>query len=207
MAQVLNLSPLSSSTRPESNCLRLYNTTRTQDGIRTWFTLQRQLKCNGKFTCLFSGNSGREEQARRALDSALGGKKDEFEKWNKEIKKREEAGGGGDAGGGGWFGWGRRFGWSNGDNFLPELKQTLLAILGILAMYLVVAKGEVLLAIVINPWLHVLRGTRNGLTFISSKILGKTSADSPADFTDKSREGNYVQASAKQRVVRKWGSD
>ncbi|WCJ28124.1 hypothetical protein M5689_009833 [Euphorbia peplus] len=202
MAQVLNLNPLSCSTRPESK--QLYNWTRIDSGSRSWSTLQRQLECNGKFSCLFSGgNSGREEQARRALDSALGGKKDEFERWNKEIKKREEAGGGGDTGGGGWFGWGRRFGWSNGDNFLPELKQTLLAVLGIIAIYLVVAKGEVLLAIVINPWLHVLRGTRNGLTFISAKILGKTSPDS----TERSREGAYVQASAKQRVVRKWGSN
>jgi hypothetical protein len=43
------------------------------------------------------------ELAKKALESALGGKKDEFEKWNKEIKRREEAGGGGDSGGGGWF--------------------------------------------------------------------------------------------------------
>lgn len=33
-----------------------------------------------------------QEEARKALESALGGKKDEFEKWNKEIKKREEVG-------------------------------------------------------------------------------------------------------------------
>jgi len=29
-----------------------------------------------------------QEQAKKALESALGGKKDEFEKWNKEIKMR-----------------------------------------------------------------------------------------------------------------------
>jgi hypothetical protein len=29
-----------------------------------------------------------QEQAKKALESALGGKKDEFEKWNKEIKGR-----------------------------------------------------------------------------------------------------------------------
>jgi hypothetical protein len=75
-----------------------------------------------------------QEQAKKALESALGGKKDEFEKWNKEIKRREEAGGGGDSGGGGWFGWGGRFGWSNGDNFWPEAQQTSLAVLGIIAM-------------------------------------------------------------------------
>lgn len=75
-----------------------------------------------------------QEQARKALESALGGKKSEFEKWNKEIKRREEVGGGGDAGGGGWFGWGGRFGWSNGDNFWQEAKQTSLAVLGIILM-------------------------------------------------------------------------
>lgn len=75
-----------------------------------------------------------QEQARKALESALGGKKNEFEKWNEEIKKREEAGGGGDYGGGGWFGWGGRFGWSNGDNFWSEAQQTGLTILGIVIM-------------------------------------------------------------------------
>lgn len=48
-----------------------------------------------------------QEQASKALESALGGNKNEFAKWNKEIKRRDEAGGGGDAGGGGgWFGLG-----------------------------------------------------------------------------------------------------
>ena len=75
-----------------------------------------------------------QEQARKALEGALGGKKSEFEKWNKEIKKREEAGGGGGSGGGGWFGWGGRFGWSAGDNFWSEAQQTLLAILGIVLL-------------------------------------------------------------------------
>ncbi|KAJ0825455.1 hypothetical protein HanRHA438_Chr17g0803391 [Helianthus annuus] len=41
------------------------------------------------------------DQAKKALESALGGKKNEFEKWDKEIKKREEAGGGGGGGGDG----------------------------------------------------------------------------------------------------------
>jgi hypothetical protein len=30
-----------------------------------------------------------QEQVRKSLESALGGKKNEFEKWNKEIKRRE----------------------------------------------------------------------------------------------------------------------
>lgn len=75
-----------------------------------------------------------QEQARKALESALGGKKTEFEKWNKEIKRREEAGGGDNAGGGGWSGWGGRFGWSNGDHFWQEAQQASLAILGIIVM-------------------------------------------------------------------------
>lgn len=75
-----------------------------------------------------------QEQARKALEGALGEKKNEFEKWNKEIKRREEAGGGGGAGGGGWFGWGRWFGWSNDDNFWQEAQQTSLAVLGIVIL-------------------------------------------------------------------------
>lgn len=74
-----------------------------------------------------------QEEARKALENALGGKKDEFEKWNKEIKKREDMGGG-EAGGGGWFGWGGRFGWSNDDHFWQEAQQASLALLGIIVM-------------------------------------------------------------------------
>lgn len=73
-----------------------------------------------------------QEQARKALESALGGKKNEFEKWNNEIKKREEMGGGG-GGRGGWFGSGGWFGWSD-DQFWPEAQQTSLAVLGIIVM-------------------------------------------------------------------------
>ena len=75
-----------------------------------------------------------QEQARKALESALSGKKNELEKWDKEIKRREELGGGGDTGGGGWFGWNRWFGWSNDDNFWQEAKQAILTILGIVLM-------------------------------------------------------------------------
>lgn len=75
---------------------------------------------------------GLQEQARKALEGALSGKKNEFEKWDKEIKRREERGGGGDAGGGGGrFGWRRWFGWSSDDNFWREAKQASLTILGV----------------------------------------------------------------------------
>ncbi|KAF9679372.1 hypothetical protein SADUNF_Sadunf06G0008200 [Salix dunnii] len=206
MALVLSINPLHSSTRPESNGTLFYNQTQRQDGKQRWATLQQNLRCNGRFTCLFS-SSGREEQAKKALESALGGKKDEFEKWNKEIKKREEAGGGGDTGGGGWFGWGGRFGWSNGDNFWPEAQQTSLAVLGIIAMYLVVAKGDLILAVIFNPLLYALRGTRNGLTLISSKLWRNASLGTPSDFSNALKNDVYVEVSAKESVKRKWGSD
>ncbi|KAF4372629.1 hypothetical protein F8388_027302 [Cannabis sativa] len=146
-----------------------------------------------------------QDEAKKALEGALGGKKNEFEKWNKEIKQREEAGGGGDAGGGGWFGWGGRFGWSNDDNFWQEAQQASLAVLGILIMYLIVAKGEVMLAVVFNPLLYVLRGTRNGLTSVTSRISGRTSPSSFNDSDIKSNEA-YNRVSAKDRVSSKWGN-
>lgn len=72
-----------------------------------------------------------QDQAKKALESALGGKKTEFEKWDKEIKKREEAGGGGD-GGGGW--WRRWFGGSDGEHFWHEAQQVALTLLVLAVM-------------------------------------------------------------------------
>lgn len=74
----------------------------------------------------------KQEEARKALESALGGKKSEYEKWDKEIKRREEAGGGDNSGGGGW--WGRWFGGSGDGHFWQEAQQASLAILGIIVM-------------------------------------------------------------------------
>ncbi|KAF5728869.1 Sulfate adenylyltransferase subunit 2 [Tripterygium wilfordii] len=207
MAQILNLNNLPAATRAESNGLRLSYATRNKNDNQQWTSLQRKLNCNGRFSCLFSDNR-REEQARKALESALGGKKNEFEKWNKEIKKREEVGGGGgDTGGGGWFGWGGRFGWSNGDHFWQEAQQTCLAVLGILIMYLIVAKGELMLAVVFNPLLYCLRGIRNGFSMITSRIQRKSSLDIPAHLADMSRKEVYSSVSAKERVLRKWGNE
>ncbi|KHG15364.1 Glutamate--tRNA ligase 2 [Gossypium arboreum] len=206
MAQVLNLNSLGSSslfmTRPESSGFLSINASRTQHVGRNWSSLVLRLKCNGRFSCLFSDNR-REEQARKALESALGGKKTEFEKWSKEIKRREEAGGGDNAGGGGWFGWGGRFGWSNGDHFWQEAQQASLAILGIIVMYLVIAKGELLLAVIFNPLLYALRGTRDGFSYVTSKILG----NGPVDSSNMVNNEAYVQVSAKESVLRKWGSN
>lgn len=99
-----------------------------------------------------------QDQARKALEGALSGKKIEFEKWDKEIKRREELGGGGDGGGGGggWFGWGRWFGWSNDDNFWQEAKQASLTILGIV---LIVRNFLIILSI-------LLLQVQNSLIFI-----------------------------------------
>ncbi|CAN1254338.1 hypothetical protein LINPERPRIM_LOCUS8625 [Linum perenne] len=85
----------------------------------------------------------RQEELESSTQSALGGKKSEFEKWGKEIKKREQANGGDSSGGRGIFG-----------------------------IYLVLIKGEVMVAVVFNPLLRTLRGTRDGLTSISSKFGG-----------------------------------
>ncbi|KAG2688538.1 hypothetical protein I3760_09G100200 [Carya illinoinensis] len=208
MAQFLSLSApnptVSSSTRSGLPRTRHTLSTRHENTSQSWSSLQKELHCNGRVSCIFSDNR-KEEQARKALDSALGGKRDEFEQWNKEIKRREEVGGASDGGGGGWFGWGRRFGWSNDDHFWQEAQAAILTVLGIIVMYLIVAKGEVLLAVIINPLLYALRGPRNALAFITSRILGKTSPDSRVDFVT-SKKGDYSQISAKERVLRKWGS-
>jgi hypothetical protein len=73
--------------------------------------------------------------------------------------------------------------------------------------YLIIAKGDLILAVMVNPLLYALRGTRNGLTFMSSKMLRKASPDDPADFAGALKNGVYVEVSAKESVKRKWGSN
>ncbi|XP_021719785.1 uncharacterized protein LOC110687443 [Chenopodium quinoa] len=198
MTQLLNLSLLPSKTPALSS---LISSSRHQN----FAALSLQLRCNGRFSCLFSDNR-KQEQARKALESALGGNKEKFEKWDQEIKKREEVGGGGgNAGGGGWFGWGGRFGWSNDDNFWQEAQQACLAILGLLVLYLVAAKGDLLLAVIINPLLFALRSTKNGFTYVTSMITGKSFTGNDAQFEEMKLEA--AQSSAKERIMKKWGSD
>ncbi|KAH9621322.1 hypothetical protein KSS87_006555 [Heliosperma pusillum] len=175
--------------------------------LLTFSALTHQLRCNPRISCLFSDNRNKQEQARKALEGALGGNKDKYEKWNQEINKREEAGGGGggSGGGGGWFGWGGRFGWSNDDNFWKEAQQFSLAVLGILVLYLVAAKGDLLLATVINPLLFALRSARNSITYTMSEItrrLYPASYPKVEDVTVKP-----LRVSAKESVVSKWGTD
>ncbi|XP_010252653.1 PREDICTED: uncharacterized protein LOC104594171 [Nelumbo nucifera] len=210
MSQVLNLSPphrALPSIRLDSSSFRLSSNLLYTQNPNNWTSLQQKLRCRGRYSCLFSDNR-REEQARKALENALGGKKIEFEKWNKEIQRKEEASGGGNAGGGGWFGWGRWFGGSNGDNFWQEAQQASLAILGIIFMYLVIAKGELILAIIFNPLLFALRGTRNGFTFITSRFSRKFfPAGTFIDPDNTPKKESYATVSAKESVIRKWGSD
>ncbi|KAH0713996.1 hypothetical protein KY290_006863 [Solanum tuberosum] len=147
------------------------------------------------------------DEARKALESALGGKKTEFEKWDKEIKRREEAGGGDNSGGGGWFNWRRWFGGSDDGHFWQEAQQATLAILGIIVMYLIVTKGDVMLAVIFNPLLFTLRGARNGFTFVTSQIMRKVYPASQDSFGTISPEEVPSRVSAKETVARKWGSD
>lgn len=94
----------------------------------------RHLILSGLFIYPCCALSYKQDEARKALESALGGKKSEFEKWDKEIKRREEAGGGDNSGGGGWFNWRRWFGGSDDGHFWQEAQQATLAILGIIVM-------------------------------------------------------------------------
>ncbi|XP_057498795.1 uncharacterized protein LOC130783251 [Actinidia eriantha] len=206
MAQVLSLTRSPTTAVHCSSSTRLDPTTHRRNLHQSWISKSRNIKCKTRITCLFS-DSRKQEQAKKALDSALGGKKIEFENWNKEIKKREEASGGVDAGGGGWFGSGGWFGGSNGDHFWQEAQQASLAVLGIILMYLIIAKGEVMLAVILNPLLYALRGTRRGLTFITSRISQRLAPSSHASLENIPREEGYTHVSAKERVVRKWGSD
>lgn len=64
-----------------------------------------------------------------------------------------------------------------------------------------------MLAVVFNPLLYALRGTRNGLTFVTSKIMRKNSAGNYAEFEEISNKEASGQVSAKEKVARKWGSD
>ncbi|KAJ6830763.1 uncharacterized protein M6B38_311920 [Iris pallida] len=172
-----------------------------------WNVLQKQLRCDGRHSCLFSDGRKQQEQARKALESALGGKKTEFEKWDKEIQKREQMGGGGASGGGGWFG-GRWFGWFGEDRFWEEAQQAILAILGILSLYLLLAKGDVMFALVSNSLLFALRGSRNWFTFVLSILSGKASLSGTSlEPRPASEEMFETKMSAKERVVKKWGTD
>ncbi|PKA67175.1 hypothetical protein AXF42_Ash004667 [Apostasia shenzhenica] len=170
-----------------------------------WATIREELKCQGRHSCFFT-DGRKQEQARKALESALDGKKSEFEKWNKEIQKREEMGGGGTAGRGGWFGGGGWFGWFSGEHFWEEAQQASLSIIGILSLYLLLVKGNVIFAVISNSLLFLLRGLRNWLTILSSRLPRRPKFPVPGS-QELAKGTNLPQLSAKERVVRKWGMD
>ncbi|XP_074307442.1 uncharacterized protein LOC141642506 [Silene latifolia] len=206
MAQLVSLSL---PNKPSSTFLLPHPSTPSSSSssshLLNFSALTHQLRCNPRFSCLFSDNRNKQEQARKALEGALGGNKDKYEKWNQEIKKREEAGGGGggSGGGGGWFGWGGR--WSNGDNFWQEAQQFSLAVLGILVLYLVAAKGDLLLATIINPLLFALRSARNSITYTLSEITRRLYPGNNPKVEDVPMKP--LRVSAKESVVSKWGTD
>ncbi|TVU10569.1 hypothetical protein EJB05_44110 [Eragrostis curvula] len=169
--------------------------------------------------CLFSGGGNRKKQdeARKALESALGQKKSDFEKWDLEIERRRQRGrpGGPAAGGGGWSGGGGWFRWFTSGGFWDAAKQTVLTILGIIAAFFLIANFNAIIAAIVNSLLVVLRQIRRLLSFIAQCVLQSTSAprsgpessnldsNNLAGVPVKSRAG----MSAKERVVSKWGMD
>ncbi|XP_020089590.1 transcriptional adapter 2-beta isoform X1 [Ananas comosus] len=200
MAQVLHL-PCSIGTPIHgSSCALLGNPN------PRWAALQKKLSRKGRHSCFFS-DGRKQEQAKKALEQALGQKKTEFEKWNKEIEKRKEMGGGGTAGRGGWFGGGGGwFGWFGDDRFWEEAKQAIIAVIGIVSLYLLLAKGNVLFNVVSNSLLFMLRRFRDWFTYVLSHFPQKSpvplSVSEPQSVNKSSRP-----MSAKERVVSKWGMD
>ena len=85
-----------------------------------------------------------QDAARKALEAALGEKKEAFSKWDEEIKKRETGGGGGGGrgrgwgksggGGGGGGGGGDESTGSSNNNSWEEPKQMILAFSGLAAL-------------------------------------------------------------------------
>ncbi|CAM6092603.1 unnamed protein product [Calypogeia fissa] len=122
-----------------------------------------------RVTCFFGGE--KRDAARKALESALGEKKEAFSKWDEEIKKREAGGsgsppkgrgrgwgggGGGDKGGGDNLSEG-----SEGGGFQAgEALQVVYAFAGLASLYLVLTQGSRMVAFVLNGLLFVSRGFR-----------------------------------------------
>lgn len=74
-----------------------------------------------------------------------------------------------------------------------------------LKQYLIVAKGDVMLAVIFNPLLFALRGTRTAFTFLTSKITNRIYHN--GQNFGAPQEEVAVPVSAKERVVGKWGSN
>ncbi|KAG8050260.1 hypothetical protein GUJ93_ZPchr0009g2079 [Zizania palustris] len=165
---------------------------------------------------LFSAGASRKKQdeARRAVESALGQKKAEFAKWDVEIERRRgrrgpAAGGGGWSGGGGWFRW-----FSSG-GFWDAAKQTLVTIIAFITAFFLIANFNVLVAAIINSVLAVLREIRRALSFVAHCVFQAIPLSARQRAPASLDSGNQVAVhvkdrtgmSAKERVVRKWGMD
>ncbi|TKW31941.1 hypothetical protein SEVIR_2G138900v4 [Setaria viridis] len=173
----------------------------------------------GRAYCLFSGGGNRKKQdeARKALENALGQKKAEFDKWDVEIERRRQRGrpGGPAAAGGGWSGGGRWFRWLTSGDFWDAAKQTVLTILGIIAAFFLIANFNVLVAAIINSLLLVLRLIRRTLSFIAHCVFQDMLVKRPRPKSSTLDNNNVATVpvkeragmSARERVVRKWGTD
>ncbi|XP_078434979.1 sulfate adenylyltransferase subunit [Wolffia australiana] len=202
MAQLLNF-----------NSCALPASTPTKSTREEWAKLQRKVSGFGRHSCFFF-DGGKQERARKALESALDGKKTDFEKWNKEIEKRESsaAAGGGDSGRGGWFGGGGGwFGWSSDERFWDDAKQAGITVGAIVLLILLLAKGSVMFAVVCNSLLFVLRGVRTqaelAMNFISYRVLRTSSPSSMSSSMETTSPVASSLPSAKGNVVSKWASD
>ncbi|KAL6601465.1 hypothetical protein ACP70R_044685 [Stipagrostis hirtigluma subsp. patula] len=173
----------------------------------------------GRAYCLFSGGGNRKKQdeARKALENALGQKKTEFEKWGVEVERRRQRGrpGGPAAGGGGWSGGGGWFRWLTSGGFWDAAKQTVLTILGIIAAVFLIANFNAMIAAVVNSLLVLLRQIRRALSFIAHCVFQGASVPRSGPKSSNLDNGNLagrpvndrVKMSAKERVLRKWGMD
>ncbi|XP_025801206.1 uncharacterized protein LOC112880686 [Panicum hallii] len=173
----------------------------------------------GRAYCLFSGGDNRKKQdeARKALENALGQKKAEFDKWDVEIERRRQRRrpGGPAAGGGGWSGGGRWFRWLTSGDFWDAAKQIVLTILGIISAFFLIANFNVLVAAVINSLLLVLRTIRRTLSFIAHCVFQDALVERPGPKSSTLHNSNVAAVPVKERagmsvterVIKKWGTD
>lgn len=167
-----------------------------------WKQENSRCHCKPRLVCLFGSKGGAADKdaARRALENALSGKKDAFDRWDGEIKKREAAGGGGGNGGRKWFG-----GFGNEDSW-KEIQQASFAVAGLILLYLLLAKGKSMMSVAVNSILFFLRGFRNGLRSISSARF-RIGPESSSSLNDSSRAQDDTPVSAKANVISKWGPE
>eukprot|EP01018_Ginkgo_biloba_P013151 Gb_16981 [translate_table: standard] len=175
-----------------------------------WRQMGSRHQSKGRFVCLFGGKGkgdvNSKEAARRALENALDGKKDAFNRWDEEIKKREAAEGGGGDRGRGWFGGGGWFGFSGDEDSWKETQQVIITIAGLVFVYLLLVKGKSMMSFAVNSLLFLLRGFRTGFRSIS---LGRSRISSVSNSShDSSRKDrDSTPGSAQANVIRKWGPE